>query len=63
MFHVTVECAGTTYILLRRYREFYGLHSTLGAGGNALPAFPPKRSTRSQNERFAQKRRQVPTQH
>ena len=58
VFHTAVECAGTSYVLLRRYREFSALHSTLGAGGAALPAFPPKRSTRSQNERFAHKRRQ-----
>lgn len=47
----------TTYSLMRRYSEFRSLHNRL-AGGGQLPPFPPKRSTRSQNERFVHVRRQ-----
>lgn len=59
VFHVSVSCAGFRYTLLRRYREFYALHTNLSAGGGKPPAFPRKYSTRSQTETFAEKRRQV----
>ncbi|KAL1511246.1 hypothetical protein AB1Y20_006055 [Prymnesium parvum] len=58
VFHVSVSCAGLRYTLLRRYREFYALHTNLSAGGGKPPAFPRKYSTRSQTETFAEKRRQ-----
>jgi len=58
VFHVAVTCAGVSYTVRRRYREFYFLHSELSVGSSHPPTFPRKYSTRTQDAKFAEKRRQ-----